>query len=217
MAFIREEDRTEIRKRFAALTEPVKLIYFTQERECQYCRETRQLLEELTALSDHLTLEVHDFVEDKALAEELGVTQIPATVLIGERDYGIRFYGVPSGYEFSTLLEDIIMVSQRDSGLPEATRQALADVTTPMHLQVFVTPTCPYCPQAVFTAHQFAMENPNIVADMVEATEFPHLAQRYKVRGVPKTVANDIDAAEGAVPADMLLENIREILAIPQN
>ncbi|MCB0294595.1 MAG: thioredoxin family protein, partial [Calditrichaeota bacterium] len=109
---------------------------------------------------------------------------------------------------FSTLLEDILLVSRRDSRLSPETRQQLAEVTEPTRIQVFVTPTCPYCPRAVVLAHQFAMENDLITADMVEVTEFPHLAQRYGVRGVPKTVANEVSVAEGALPETHLLNNL---------
>lgn len=212
MAFLKEQDRIEIRKRLEGLQNPVKLVFFTQELECMYCKETHQLLQELAELSDKLTLEVYNFAIDREMAEKFSIDKIPATVVMGEKDYGIRFYGIPSGFEFSTLLEDILMVSREDSGLGEETRKALKAITTPVHLQVFVTPTCPYCPQAVYLAHQFAFESDQITADMVEATEFPHLAQKYRVMGVPKTVANDRDVVEGAAPEPMLLERLQEVL-----
>lgn len=212
MAFLKEQDRIEIRKRLEGLQNPVKLVFFTQELECMYCKETHQLLQELAELSDKLTLEVYNFAIDREMAEKFSIDKIPATVVMGEKDYGIRFYGIPSGFEFSTLLEDIVMVSRGDSGLSEETRKALKAITTPVHLQVFVTPTCPYCPQAVYLAHQFAFESDRITADMVEATEFPHLAQKYRVMGVPKTVANDRDVVEGAAPEPMLLERLQEVL-----
>jgi len=88
----------------------------------------------------------------------------------------------------------------------------LKDISTPLRLQVFVTPTCPYCPRAVFLAHQFAMENEHIVADGVEATEYPHLSVKYSVRGVPKTVGNDKDVAEGAIPEAHLLQNVLSLV-----
>ncbi|RMG27296.1 MAG: glutaredoxin, partial [Methanobacteriota archaeon] len=152
------------------------------------------------------------FVNDKEVAEKYGIDKIPATIIMGDKDYGIRFYGIPSGYEFSTLLEDIIMVSHRDSGLSPKTREKIAAIDTPLHFQVFVTPTCPYCPRAVLLAHQLAMENDNIVADMVEAIEFPQLSQKYHVMGVPKTVVNDQDLAEGAMPEEMLVERLLPLI-----
>lgn len=141
MPIIQERDKKPIQERLKETIQPVKIINFTQELECQYCRETRQLLEELTALSDKLSLEVYNFQIDQAKAEEYKIDKIPATVLLGEKDYGIRFYGIPAGYEFSTLLDDIVSMSKRDSGLGPETRKKLKAVARPLHLQVFVTPT----------------------------------------------------------------------------
>jgi glutaredoxin-like protein len=123
------------------LAEPVRLVMFTQEFECQYCRETRQLVEEVAALSDKIEAEIYNFVIDKEKAEEYNVDKIPAIAVIGAKDYGVRFFGIPSGYEFTSLIEDIITVSQGDSGLSAATREAIAQITEPVHIQVFVTPT----------------------------------------------------------------------------
>ncbi|HHL73051.1 MAG TPA: glutaredoxin [Bacteroidetes bacterium] len=213
MAILKEQDRQEVEKMFADLPNPVKLLMFTQSLECQYCSETRELLEEVAATSDKISLEVLNFVNDKDIAEKYGIDKIPATVIMNEKDYGIRLFGIPSGYEFSTLLETIKMVSAGDSGLPDSVKKELAAISEKVHLQVFITPTCPYCPQAVINAFKFAMENDNITADMVEAIEFPHLSQKYGVMGVPKTVANEQGAAEGAVPETHLLERIKSILA----
>jgi glutaredoxin-like protein len=165
----------------------------------------------LRNIRNKITLETYDFEEHKDKAEEFNIDKIPATVIMGDKDYGIRFYGIPSGYEFSTLLEALLMVSQRDSGLSKESRKKLAELEKDLHLQVFITPTCPYCPGAVHLAHQFAMESDKVIADMVEAIEFPHLSQEYGIRGVPKTIANHQDAAEGALPEEQLLMRVLAI------
>ena len=208
MSMLQDRDKPRVRERLAAMTGPVTLINFTQETECQFCRETRELLEDLVQLNDQLSLTVYDLVADADQAKTYGVDKIPATVLVGEKDYGIRYYGVPAGYEFASLLEDIVMVSTGDSGLSDETRARLKELADPVHLQVFVTPTCPYCPGAVRLAHQFALETDRVTADMVEATEFPELSVRYQVSGVPKTVANDQSAGEGMMPEEEFLDRI---------
>jgi len=141
MGVLSERDRTEIRKRLGELAEPVRLVYFTQELECATCREGHRLLEELASLSDKLSLEVHNFLLDRDQVAAYGVDKVPATVLVGDRDRGIRYYGVPSGYEFAALLDDIQMVSRRDSGLSDSSREKLRALSAPLHVQVFVTPT----------------------------------------------------------------------------
>lgn len=217
MSLLNDDIRDQVRDEFAALTRPVKLVVFTQEIECQYCKETRELIEEVAALSPKLSVEVHDFVANKTVADEYGIDKIPAVAIVADgedaKNYGIRFYGIPSGYEFSTLIEDIVMVSSRESGLSSAVKTELAKLSEPLHLQVFVTPTCPYCPQAVRLAHMMAMESDLVQGDMVEAIEFPHLSAKYEVMGVPRTVINEDTFIEGAVPEQMLMDRVRQALA----
>jgi glutaredoxin-like protein len=157
-------------------------------------------------------VEVYDFVKDRAKADAMEIDKIPAVAVIGGKgeDYGIRFFGIPAGYEFSSLLESIAMVAKGDSGLAPATREKLKSLSSPLNLQVFVTPTCPYCPRAVLTAFRFAMESNRVKASMVEASEFPHLANKYHVSGVPHTVIGDgpqamIGAYPDAAAAEMIV------------
>ena len=212
--FIDDKLKADLQRYFSALTYKVKLVLFTQDFECEYCRETKELLTELSAVSDKLELKIMNFDNDKNLAAEFGADKIPATILLsGEGyDFGIKYYGIPSGYEFSSLLEDIIMIGTGQTQLPEGIVEEIKAVDHPVHLQIFVTPTCPYCPKAVSTAHKLAFLNSNIKADMVEVTEFPHLSNKYNVKGVPRTVINEDDFVEGAVPEEMLLEKINRVL-----
>ena len=216
MALLNDEIKTQIRDEFANLTGPVKLVLFTQEMECQYCTETRELATEVAGLSDKIEVEIYDFVADKEIVETYGIDKIPAMAIVkgGDepKDYGIRLYGIPSGYEFSTLIEDIAMVSTGESGLDQSTKDELAALTTPLHLQVFVTPTCPYCPPAVRLAHKMALESELVTGDMVDAIEFPHVSNKYQVMGVPRTVINENVFLEGAAPEAMLMAKVREAL-----
>jgi len=141
MGIIKEKDREQLIKLLMPLVNKVKVIMFTQEFECDYCRVGREILDELSGLSDRILLEVHDFVKEADLAKSYGVDKIPATVLLGDRDYGIRFYGVPAGYEFTTLIEDIINISRRDTGLSEDTLKELTKIDRPVHIQVMISPT----------------------------------------------------------------------------
>lgn len=219
MSLLNDNIEKQIRQAFEALTGPVKIVMFTQGEnalECEYCVETRQLLEELSELSDKITLEVHDFVREAQLAEQYHIDKIPAVAILSggatPKDHGIRLYGVPAGYEFSTLIEDILMVSRQTSTLNARTLDELKKLTQSVNIQVFVTPTCPYCPRAVVLAHQLAMASDLITASMVEANEFPHLSNKYQVYGVPRTVIEDVIHVEGAVPEAMLVEELMKVL-----
>ena len=141
MGLIGDDDAVQIRERLQDLVNPVKLIHFTQELNLEYGRESRQLLEELTALSDKLSLEVWNFLLEREKVAEYKVDKVPATVVRNDKDYGIRFYGIPSGYEFSTLLDAIVTVSQGESGLKSESKEKLTAIIQPLHLEVFVTPT----------------------------------------------------------------------------
>ena len=213
MSLLDEKVREQVVSELADLKKPVKLIMFTQDFECQYCAETRQLCEEIAALSDHVSVEVHDFVADKDKVDEYGIDKIPAVAVIGAKDYGVRYFGIPSGYEFTSLLDSIKTVSAGEVALLPETTAFLKDLKKPLHIQVFVTPTCPYCSQAVMLAHHLAIASDMVTADMVEAIEFPHLVQKYSVMGVPRSVINETVHQEGAAPEPMLLERLKQAAA----
>ena len=128
----------------------------------------------------------------------------------GTRDYGIRFFGIPSGYEFSSLIEDIMVVSKDRTDLTDETRQRLKKLSRPVHIQVFVSVTCPYCPRAVSLAHKLAYESDSIRADMVEISEFTHLAHKYDVFSVPKVVINEVIQFEGVLPEPAFVSKVME-------
>lgn len=141
MAIIQDSDKPAIKKMLGAMGSEVTLTYFTQEIECDYCRETRELLEELCSIEDKIKLRIFDFKGDPAEVAKYRIDKIPATVVANGTDVGIRFYGIPAGYEFSSLLQTIIMVSQGESSLSPESKKLLKEIKVPVHLQVFVTPT----------------------------------------------------------------------------
>ena len=136
-----DRDTKEVRAQLAGLAGSVTLVNFTQELACQYCRETEQLLKEVAALSDKIRLEIYNFQLDKAQVAQYRVDKVPATVVAGAKDHGIRFYGIPLGYAFGAFLAAIADVSRGSTGLSPESRAALGEVVQPVHLQVFSTPT----------------------------------------------------------------------------
>jgi len=210
MPLIDDSLRAELRNRLAEMDKPVKLVVFTQELECQYCKDNHGLMEELAELTDKISVELYNYQLDNEKVREYGIEMIPATAIVGEKDYGIRFYGIPAGYEFSSLLEDILDVSRGRPEVDGEIEKKLSELTKPVHVKVFVTPTCPYCPGAVRAAHKMAMLSDLVKADMIEVSEFPQLAVKYQVRGVPKSVVNETIEWVGAVPEEMVVAHILE-------
>ncbi len=196
-----EKTKVDLKKILEKLASPVKLLFFTQKNPCAACKQQHELLQELVALSDKLELKVYDFILHGDEALNYKIDKIPATAVIGDKDYGIRFYGLIAGYEFTSLLEAIFMVSTGKSGLDPQLEALVKGIKEQVQIQVMVTLTCPYCQKMVHVADQFAIVNDNIRADMVGVAEFPQLTQRYNVTGVPKTIINETYSFEGALPA----------------
>lgn len=213
-ALLNTEISNQVKEAFTQLDQEVEVLFFGRQEGCEYCDQTLQLIEEVTNLSDKLFLTVYDVDVNADEADKFNVDKTPGLVITGREgdqlvDFGVRYAGVPSGHEFSSLIQDIILVSGRDSRLSDQTREFLSNLTEPVSLQVFVTPTCPYCPPAVILAHQMAMESPMVQAEMVEAMEFPELSSKHGVSGVPQTTINDgAGHLVGAVPEQQLLAEI---------
>lgn len=213
---IREDYKRRLTEEFGRrLEKPVKLIVFTQDVECQFCAQTRSLIEELASLNGRITVEVYDFVRDSEKARAYGVDKVPAVAIVGEKDYGLRFYGLPYGYEFQTLLEGIFYASTGRTNLSEESKRKLKTLKTPVYIQVFVTLTCPYCPSVADLAYECAVESDMVKAEVVDVAEFPHLAYKYAVMGVPKTVINDKIEFVGAVPEKIFVEYVMLAVSSP--
>ena len=220
MPIIPVEIQNQVREVFQDLEGPVKLLVFTQGEgsglACPTCQDTLHLVEEVASLSDKIETQVVGLVKGAHIAAEYNIDKTPAVVMLGggdqPRDYGIRLFGIPSGYEFSSLIEDILQVSRGTTDLSAETLTELEKLENPVHIQVFVTPTCPHCPRAVILAHKLALASDKITADMIESAEFPDLANRYQVYGVPRTVINDVIHIEGAVPETRLVAELMKVL-----
>ena len=136
----------QIEDAFAPMKEAVHILYFGQKENCDYCADTQQLIEEVVEISDKLSLEIYDLNEDADVAEKFNVDKVPGIVIAAKdgdtvSDYGIRYAGIPSGHEFTSLIQDVLLVAGRDSGLTQETRDFLKELAEPVLLQVFVTPT----------------------------------------------------------------------------
>ncbi len=212
MAILKDADRKAVTELFSkSLEGDVNIMFFYDKPDiCEYCGQTLDLLREVASLNPKINVTQYNIRESAKEAKFLGIDKAPATVIGGKKLYNVVYYGIPAGYEFSSLLEDIIDASKGVTRLSPQTKERLKEVKKPVDIKVFVTPTCPYCPKAVRTAHQFAMENSMIRSSMIEASEFMGLAQKYDVMGVPKIVINDTLSFEGAQPEDVFLQYVLE-------
>ena len=143
---LNEQVVSQISQTFAQMKEPVQLLFFGAQENCEYCTDTRQLLEEVAAIDEKVKLSVYDLHDNADMARKFNVDKVPAIVIAARDgdeiiDLGVQYSGIPAGHEFGTLINDIVLVSGRDSGLSEEVRAFLKNLEKPLHLQVFVTPT----------------------------------------------------------------------------
>ncbi len=217
MPILQQRDQDAVRRRLDnELKRDVNVTLLTRSntglfipgRECPTCHATQELLGVLTALSPKIKLDVIDYYGSPEDAQSRGVEKIPAVIIGADGSENARFYGLPAGFEFAVLVDSVVTASTGRSPLLLETRRQLKRLKDDVHIQVFVTPNCQYCPNVARLAHAMALESPNVVADVVQVQEFPHLARMYKVMGVPKTVINDTIQFTGAVDEDEFMERV---------
>ncbi len=216
-ALIQDQQKAQLKRTFRKdLKAEVELRLFTQRpspiavpgRECKYCVQTQQMLEELTALSPKLHLEIIDIYAQPELASCERITRVPA-IAFGEKGMAkLRFFGIPMGYQLPVVVENIKTISRGVSPLSMDTRKKLRGINQPVHIQVFIIPTDADCQGVARLAHALALENQNITADVVEIEEFPALARQYGVRSVPMTVVNEFTQVAGLVSEAEFVEKI---------
>jgi glutaredoxin-like protein len=202
--------KEQVKVMFATLDEEVTAHLFVKDHDCLYCGDTADLINQVAELSDKVKVEKHTDAIGEGMAAELGVKHHPTIVLHGKEKYKVRFVGIPAGHEFGALIAGIVAVSTANVPLDDDVIADIKDIDKPLHIQVFSTPQCPYCPNMVRLGHYAAILNPLIEADMVEALEFQDLATKYQVFGVPKTIINENVHLEGAVPPDSFVEKLFE-------
>ena len=216
MGFLEESDKEEIKKEFSSLVKTARLHFFYSDdkTKCMLCEETKQILGELSELSDKIEVKSYEFETNSETAKAFKIEKLPAIAITkdDDKDFGIRWFGIPAGYEFMSLIGAILDIGSEKADIPDEIIEQIKKIDKPVHLQVFVTPTCPHCINAVRIAHTFAYFNENIRGDMIEASEFPELSEKHSVMAVPKIVINDLHSFEGALPFPHFLEKVKEAI-----
>ncbi|MEJ2253800.1 MAG: FAD-dependent oxidoreductase [Nitrospirota bacterium] len=201
------EMREQLKQSFALLKEPVTLMLFTREGvNDQYNDILRELLREISSMEERIRLEEHS-VGDEA-SRRYGVERSP-TLLVSPGTYDIRFTGAPLGEEGSTLLGAVVMASTGRGEMAEDSRKRLQRTKEKRRVRVFVSPTCPYCPQQATYALAAAVERPDLVsAEVVEIYENRDLAEKFGALSVPKTFINDRETSSGLESEESFMEAV---------
>jgi glutaredoxin-like protein len=210
MALFNDETKKQLKDIFENIKQPVGIKLFTDEKDCDTCKETNEFMEEIKGLSDKISLDTYDLSKDADTAATFKVDKAPTIVLVDEAgtDYGIMFSGIPAGHEINSFISGLIEVSGGGEALPAEMKATLDTLEKPVKIKVFVTLSCPHCSGAVSKAHKLALEHKNIEAEMIECGTFPELANKYNVSGVPKIVFNDEQELIGNQPFDQFLDAV---------
>lgn len=217
MRFLDEANRQVIRQRLGEGGTEVTLHVFIQDDEKAgdgqaspaHCQDTVDLMEELAEAAGNIRVRVYDQSQDMHVFTHYGITEVPTIMPMAERDVGIRFVGLPHGYEFASFLDTVAAL--RNDEEPEVSPdllERLSHLQGPTNLKVFYTPTCPHCPRAVRNAIQLARASDQISVELIESLQFPHLRKTFQVYAVPRTVINDIAAFDGAGTIDDVVSQI---------
>ena len=209
MPIFRADEEGRVRELLDALDHPVELLValgpeetpLPGARDVDFGEETQRIVEGIAALSDRVTFRVED--------EPPGFERYPAVAVLPDgEDVGVRYYGLPWGYELASLIGAVLEAGQTASSLASESVERLAALDHDLAIDVFVTPTCPHCPPAVLMAYRAALASPRIRASAIEATEFPSLADSMDVWSVPRIVINGVPQWDGAVPERVFVDRI---------
>ena len=213
MSLLNEEVRGQLSDVFEGMGSDVTIALFTKEENCETCGDTKSFMEEVSTLSDQLTLETFDLDSDSEKAEAYKVDKVPAIVLLDsdQKYQGVKFYGIPAGHEINSFVTGVMEVSGAGEDLPEDVLEQIKAIDKDVDIKVFVTLSCPHCPGAVAKAHKLALLNDKISGEMIEAQTFSELSEKFDVSGVPKIVINDEFELVGNQPLDKFLEEIGKI------
>jgi ABC-type glycerol-3-phosphate transport system substrate-binding protein len=135
-----EKDKQYVRETLAGMKDGVRLVLFSRDGgDCVYCADAESLLADIAAAEPRVRVETLSLTKDAARARELGIDKVPGIAILGARDYGLRYFGLPSGFEFIPFVETLRSVGNDDPELLPETVAALGRLEKPVHLAVFVT------------------------------------------------------------------------------
>ena len=213
MPIFNEDTKNQLVDLIGEIPEKVNVLFFTSEKKCRSCRDTQQYITEFSELNENIDLTVYDQERDNEKIDEFQIERFPAIVILDKSgiDRGVKFYGIPAGYEVHSLITSIKEAGGISRPNSEEIEKRIKKINNKIHIKVFVTPQCPHCPSAVIAGHNLAFLNENIICDMIESSTFTEQSQKYKVRGVPKIIINETHELTGSQPISKFLEVIEAI------
>jgi glutaredoxin-like protein len=204
-------DLEAVETKLCALRNDVKLIFFAREAECAHCKDARRLYESIASITHKIEFDFYNFAIDAEKDREFHIFAVPALAIIGEKDYGIRYYGYPQGPEINDFLDNIIYVSKGEITLKSDAAMRLVRSKNPIQLKIFIFRNCPFSLPLAKLGIKLAIASDDLKVDIIHADEFMELAEEYNVRGTPMTVINDDNSFYGALDEVEYVNHILEL------
>jgi len=210
---LNKDYQKQVIKLLKPMKDPITIVLFTKENDCESCEPTQQIITEVAELSDKIKVSIFDLEKDSAEVKKYDIEMAPSFIILDKDDTykGVKFNGIPAGHEFNSFLSALVEMSGTESEVPADFAARVAKIDKPVNIKVFVTMSCPHCPGAVQKAHKLAMMNKNVVGEMIEAQTFYELSEKYNVSGVPKIVINDTIELVGNQPIETFLSSIESL------
>jgi thioredoxin reductase (NADPH) len=206
-AFLRQ-----LRETFANLPNDIPLYLFSERgKDDVFVQACRQVIRAFRELTPKITLK--EFSLDHEMALKYGAQSSP-TLLIDPDRYNIRWIGAPMGEEGRSFLEAMILVGLGQSDMSDQSRRVIERIDSPRHIKIFVSPTCPYCPQQVVNGLKAAIERPDIISlEIIDIQCRPDLAEQYGAHSVPQAFADDVLIGQGAQQEEVFMSSLEKLEA----
>ncbi len=200
----------QLRATFAQMPNAIPLLLFTEKsRDDVFAQANRQVIRAFRELTDKITLHEYDLSHEKA--RQHNVTVSP-TLVIAPDQYNIRWIGAPMGEEARTFLELLLLVGSGNSNASEQSLKVLERIDAPRHVKVFISPSCPYCPQEAVNGAKAAVARPDLISlELIDIQCRPDIAQQYAAQSVPVAYANEILIGQGAQAEEVFMSSLQKL------
>jgi thioredoxin reductase (NADPH) len=200
----------QLRQTFDRMPREIPLYLFvTPGQDDVFVQASRQIIRAFRELTPKISIKEYSLGHE--LATQWGVDSSP-TLLIDPDHYNIRWLGAPMGEEGRSFLEAMILIGMGKSGMSDQSLAVVRQIDTPRHLKVFVSPTCPYCPQQVVNGLRAAIEQPDHISlEVVDIQSRPDLAEKYEAQSVPQAYANDVLIGQGAQQEEVFMSSLLKL------
>lgn len=215
-----EQAQAQLIEALEKMPQEVPLLLFTSPGKNEpYCEAARQVIRSIRQMTSKVSLREYDLSHE--VAGEWNAVYCP-TLLFDPERYHVRWLGAPVGEEGRTFVEALMMMGYGKTGLHEDAAQILKKIDSPRRIKVFVSPTCPYCPQQAVNALKAAIERPDLISlEIIDIQANPDLADQYSAQSVPQTYANEVLIAMGAQPEELFMLSLQKLeeqtVFIPEN